>query len=946
MGYSTTIKTIDGAPLTKDVPYLTAIQSNMTVTIGDIAPPSTPSVMGHFLQFYNVVSSNGVTMERWGPLYTRYVDEWCALLAMLAIDDTKGYGIKFQEITLPSRFDNDNLFLSICGSAAIKPPVTPTSGIDTNIPGTSWDNMYTIVMNYDDETNVGRDEVLGITHPWTLVCPAKGIKTKEFANVLNMLKTDKDLRMVVLQWLARMKRYTYNATVTSLIQVFEEKLCSYDGHNLDADTKVNNAYRVKPASFASGIGEPENAFGRINFTMHKRVRAEEWYALFTALSLNDIRDYGIIYKNGNFVSRNNAPITKNDEPTFYMPLEAIDKNYGFGYAEGLSTALQKLSKFEHICLLGWLLKLETYSWSADAGELVFNLTVMKNALQDILQSHEVTIAANMQKSQNRFYVEDINDPFRFTVHKRNAAFFDAYDTEPLGIEIRTGWLNALSLLALKNVRELDASFSESNRLTKESDLGGCYTTSGVAYKRHELIYEGKSIASSSSAMLLEVHEGKEERLEKILASLKIYGHEHVLIACWLYKLLDRLTRSASVNKESGDYAKIVDIVEREITRLLGSTKDANITMAELRNKFFLGEDGFYNILVPDNAASLSNVDSAIKYFDHYIADNIFEPVLITVPNKISDDGMKNSNSSTYTNQVYEMHEGREEPSGGLHYLLPFTDKFVQIIHNIVYESGTNGYVTSGVGDPTKSDLTAFSLDYVKAIYNDEDKTYRVSFKCQGDKLPHFEIQKSYKENMISAKRDNYVLGTMGVWPAIEIEGYRGYKLNHVTTGADSSKLSVPKANPAITASVARNNISIRGDSFNFISHNLTGFPRFLRIEHDGVSGLILNSPNSYVRNNARHGQATIAIDFGTSNTMVYVKIDDGNTAPLKIENVIGKLLTQRGIASDSMLPAFYQVPPISDNVALQGLFPYSMLSHIVRNSGKAANEWQLVCVYT
>ena len=922
MPYSTTVKSLDGIPITDAQPYLNSLIANMAVTIGSEAPPSTPSVMGHFLQFYNVVSSSGAQAALWGELYTKYVDEWCSIIAMLALSDTMDYHIEFQKIP----FDQDNLFLSICNSPAIKPPLKPTNRTDSNIPDTSWDEIYNIIFDYDPATSTGNDVILGITHPWTLVCPAKSGLPNAAKNILATLAGDEYARRVVLQWITRMKNGNYNNTVMVLLRDFEQRLLALSGLPENTLVRAESEFRIKRPAFGKNIGD--GGFGLINYTMHKRVKQSEWYALFTVLALNDIRSYNIVHDGMNFVQGRN-PITINVETTIYAPVANTDFNFEFGYAKDTDNTLENnLTTLERVCLLGWLYRMQDNEWREDANELKLHLASLIEKLETKLNDEEQRTARDMLESKNRFYAISDKDPFCFTVHKHNAAFYDANAKEDLdevaaksynngkgravGLEVREGWFNALALLALKDIRGLDVGLYETNRVPAKSELEGCFIKNEANYVKYELRYDGNAIAYSSCATLIELIEGEERRVAGFIENLGLFEHEKILVACWLHRLNERIKNEGTLmDARIKDYDTLTKLIDERIKHILGKEK----TIDTLKNSLFLGigTGGYYTIkdAVPETGASANaatscfdNINSSVKFFDHFITDNIFENKLMVAVDKIAEFDLKNKAGSSLVNQVYIIQaNGKEAPLETEQFLLPFTDAFLSILHSKMYDA--NGKATAVVSNDF-GNLEGFSLSSVKTICDTESDSYEVAFVGKGS-LPDFEIKKRYTDAMVVRKAHNDVFGTAAVWPANEIHGLKGYKFTHIVSGEGKAKISIPSQVP--THEVKASNVDIlKGDSYTMTAFKLKNFPKFIRFEHEGVQGILFTTPNDYIVNDGRSGRAVIGIDFGTSNTIVSIK-EDGKIYPLKLSDVYGKLLTNGNIPSSHALPAFFQVPP-------------------------------------
>ena len=162
-----------------------------------------------------------------------------------------------------------------------------------------------------------------------------------------------------------------------------------------------------------------------------------WHTLFSALALNEIKGLDITWANNKFTYDGHV-IAECDVAPLYAPTNAtaneiistfkdvFDGNFGEG-------DVPKFNSFEWMCIYGWLvrfseaIKAKKHETNGEDIEKILIYTIsLQKIIQDKLSDNELIDASEMAKKENRFIFISGNgdDPFKLTVHKQNAAFFE------------------------------------------------------------------------------------------------------------------------------------------------------------------------------------------------------------------------------------------------------------------------------------------------------------------------------------------------------------------------------------------------------------------------------------------------------------------------------------------------------------------------------------------
>jgi len=718
-------------------------------------------------------------------------------------------------------------------------------------------------------------------------------------------------------------------------------------------------------------------FNCLNKTMKHiiKIPPQQWRNFFACFALNDIMDFKIAYnKNDGIFTKDGHSFAKADPKHLFYFVDGGKYDLPYKNDDEFKNDI-----FSNVCLYNWLKQLKTYCKSNTREDL--DLTNFITIVQDVMEEVKANIndtrgldsgttieqmGLNFFKAANASHLAHPNDnnPFHMPIHKRRALFIHGDNSSELCKTVRKGWLDMLSLWALNDIRNLGLNFDgmAGESIARTIDPENCiYKAAGNDnYTNYKLMQQNKELADTSTVLLLELCNDKtgtiadmEAHISKQFNDLKVFAHEKLLVAAWFRKLLDNLDGDLFLN--NGELKKIKGVIEGRIMDLIDEARNdieepnkkdpknartlqstsATIT-SDLETASLWGDNGLYA-----SSDITGKPNSIVQHIPSCIEDKIFEKYLMLIDYGDSEVANRDKLKNTFDNDkykeasIYSVYTDDIPPLlSEASILLPFKDTFLNKLDD--------NYKVANVTALTKNNanrIKAFQIDTIET--HEEGSDYIVTITGQNKVnafLGSLIIKKRYSKGYWDEKsdEDDNPIGTAAVWPDVEIEGFTGYKLNYVTKteNTEAGKMSVVGDTLQGTESdpIRLNASKEAGDQVYFSKVSYEGlsiFPKFIRFSFEStklhsdnsINGVILNLPNNFIRHISSDGgainNATIGIDFGTSNSLIYIDIAGlpGYPKALQWTEDKGKVLTNNLQKLGHTAQMFFRLPkhdPIGD----------------------------------
>ena len=355
-------------------------------------------------------------------------------------------------------------------------------------------------------------------------------------------------------------------------------------------------------------------------------------------------------------------------------------------------------------------------------------------------------------------------------------------------------------------------------------------------------------------------------VDETIDNQPFFEHEKILFAYWLHKITKPQICTNLVNK------KIIELLNvslvNEAHEKLDTLKSAN---------FF--EDYF--------KYSGSEIDALFK-------DMVFENKLILFKGIVSDL----IENTLLKGNLYKI---ASETEVAERVLLPFQKGFADKL-----AENAKGYADE---EPIANHFGLSTVNTKKI--NDLD--YDVSFKFLKTSFNEFDITKRFGKKNIESQTDLSSLGIASIWPAEEIIDFKGYYLSYVCSNSNKQNIlniEVPDSESDNTL-IASENETVGNDTYTLKVNCLDKFPRYLQFKKNDAKGVIMCLPRKSHLSNTVMPEVTIAVDFGTSNSLLYLEIRGiGTPMQLTLEwsKVDGLWLTKEPDYADATARLFSQSP--------------------------------------
>ncbi|MCL1999391.1 MAG: hypothetical protein FWG65_11565 [Turicibacter sp.] len=820
-----------------------------------------------------------------------FIDDWRCLISLVALNDTNEIGIGFE----PAKSKFAKLIFEIEGYAK------NTEAIDSDFKNLCGKAKHTIY--YKDTAPHEVRIVLGYTNSYWIVAPNPDFsesieKIRRNGVVIPDLKNDPLACRIVGGWVRAAIDREPGGILQSELNHFYNDLMKYYltgiGKNFDS-VEDQTLYITETKKVVSSNGElfKDEDSGSLSVaplshdeTIETKISGISdtiWLKFFTGLALRDFGNYPVEYQTDEIIFFGKR--IKGEEAsnfTFYLP-------------PYLGEDIRPKNDFQYICLWSWLDRFE--SKIPEQTNLREKVVRAKDTIETTIRKKNPNFRG-VEMPDICFYSHGENDnPFYTTVHKQNAAFF--FDEEgDLGKKVKLNWLNTLKAWALNDVRDFGLKFdlADESKVEPSTWTDSGFKIEGDPYKRHELKLGNEVIGITSRILLIETSdEGSKTLNEKGVSAVlsNLFRHEELIVAYWLGKLIENLDEG-DAGKEY--LKKIVKIIQDECDKLVG-----NENIEEWTKKGFFGK-----VYVAQDKIDANNA-SVLQLLPNFVEDNAFEKrlAILAVANDddISPNELKESPKGAFS--VYDVYSetdtglndpemgGKERPK----ILLPFKDGLLNLLKNAYKE-----------GDKSINNISTFGISKIQTIQQKDGKGYKIKITGDGKIIPNFLIEKLYSEDsyaLVEGKIPMFAerVGCAAIWPSVDIEGFKAYKVNYVTDPGRSpsgtiGEISIPSifSHRKDNGSPKDNEIRkysqitcINEEAFDKVSYQLSEFPFALRFKFGkdlhSAKGIMLTTPLK------RHTQTiegqtlelseetnkrtnvVIGIDFGTSNSLVYYKFE-------------------------------------------------------------------------
>jgi len=790
----------------------------------------------------------------------RFIDEWCALVSMLALNYECEYGVKFDNNTLSD--DREERFILTLVKEAKK-------------DHTDIQQKYDILYKYRELDDREQDMLLGSTHKEMLVCPSPNMSDViATSDVLELLENNEQYRRRVAVWLRELKLRgvgLLDNQTDRLINEFTKRIGKlYDKEDYHLSESGTGVF------MSAGFFQDGETPDQLNSLLDKRVidihdppEKDTWRAFFAALALNDIRSYGMTFKRDGRIVIGDSTIANKDVYSHYSPQKGIFKFNSEDFSLSYNGADKPLDAFELTCLYAWLERfLNKYPQTNDVEKEINSYALnLKGKIEERFKTYDAytceSILKRVKAAEDRFNGVDIEDPFQSSINKKVTSFFCDDKEGSLGKTIRQQWCNVLFLLALRDMRGFDLEFTENKIRYKDKD-------------------EYVTIAQMGGSMQIEPCDSASSVVSRAIDSLLI--HEKLLVAFWFSEFGKRV-ETCSFN--DSDKALLLELINEYSNKLMnkGDSYDygKNVEACE-----FLTKDGLlYSIKEYEGFLS--------PLVNYYIKDNLFEPKIV-VFNSDFYDVVKSGPEKTDATSIYSITSVNQNISEAKYILLPFCDGMITWMKK---------EMDSRTKEKRLNEPADFPINGVRTVSCSDGYIFEFKFNSE---LLSFSMQKSYESNRVKKYGDAFNgLGGAAIWPDIEIEGFRAYKLNYIQLfNSKNMDIDIPDfANKVIEKQVTDSPVVFRlgqnESKFNSFAFKLSEFPRFVKFSCSEASGWMLFTPSARVCNpkdsifSYRTEEGIIGIDLGTSNSLVWIrtKKQGGDTEimnPLQLDESDGKIL--------------------------------------------------------
>jgi len=899
-------------------------------------------------------------------------EDWRTIMSMIALNAINKYGIEFNPVNLSK--DASSTLCKIIGveNERLDGYRSSAEHLEDIMPNADWANSYFIQIK--NPMSADNPYILGVTHPRLLILPSKNLKDAltEARKSVPGLVAEIDNCILIGKWINNIKEQVKKANKENSVAHW---LCDRFNKELALEfynSRSSVGYSDIEYSDVTGTlndddfdsistEELSGFFNCLNKTMRKRIPPPpltKWRKFFACFALNDINDLKISFDKdgdggkGMFV-REGVLFARQDDKTLFYPVDSYDYD----------AVLLETGIFANVCLWNWLQSVINYDKSpenlkkaaTDVSELVKSEIAIERGVSD--KSGVEQMGLNFFKSTNH----GDNNPFHMPIHKRRAAFIYGDNSSPLCEKIRNGWLNLLSLWALNDIRNLKLKFTEHKSSSRIADTNDCIYKGSVSasYKDYKLKQDlenlgsdnGRWIADTSAVLILELHNeidpivDSEDYIANMINEINVFPHEKLLIVAWFKGLLDNLSSELFLKNDQLD--KIRKVIEKRVEDLLQEACSGKAFINSdnvidfLKDASLWGDSGLYMPAPNDDKPG-----SMVFHLPGCIDDLLFERHLMLVEygdaasanaGKLKNARIPDANNSEAS--IYSVYDEATHKNGvrclsNKSVILPFKDTFLNKLEANYRVAET----TDRNGENTKC-TKAFQISSIET--HAEGSDYVVIVEGSGDVfLGNLVIKKRYTESYHSERRysDN-PLGTAAVWPAVEIKGFTGYKLNYVTKTSFGNVAEMSVVGYAMEAKPDEIQLKTKdvdetkkSPIFKKVSYEkLKIFPKFLRFKFksnvgfggDSINGVMLNLPDEFINEKPTKQfieKAIVGLDFGTSNSLIYLNISNA-PEPFNWTMDTGKVLTSNLEQFTHTALMFFRLPKPSDGIGNSETFP-------------------------